>query len=448
MHKSFIRKTLITIAMTAALTLTTSVPSFAVTGDLPKAPKLDCTSAILMDAKSGEILYEKNAYEQRDPASVTKILTCMVALEHLDLDEVVTVDYQPVSEGTSIHLQEGETMSVRDIVYGMMVKSGNDAAEYLAYKVAGNIPDFCDMMNEKAKACGAKNTKFNNPNGLNPKEVNNLTTAYDLAVISREAMKDPQFRDIVQTAKLTIEPTNKSEKRKYKNSNRCLWDKKHKAEINGVETPFYYEGCIGVKTGYSSTAGNCFAGYVTRNGQDFITVVMNAPHEKQRYTEAIKLWDYAFANFRTYTAAKSGDVQDAIRVKRGSLAAVDIGLAEDCCITVTTKETPEETVKTEVVTTEETLEAPIKKGTVLGELVVYNNGEEATRQSLVALEEVEKGGPLSCIGIPDEYLPIFIIVLITALLIIILIWILRVRKRNEIRRKKREERRQQRNENV
>ena len=190
-----ITKTIISFVIAAALALIGTVPSFAEESGYDgadKAPKTTGTSVILMDAGSGTILYEKNAYKKRDPASMTKILNLLVCLDVLDFDEEVTVETHTTGQGTGINLQKGEKITIRDLAYAMMLGSANDAAEYLGYLAGGgDIDAFCDMMDAKAKELGALDTDYKNPNGLNPDKVNNVTTAYDLAVVAREAMKDP-----------------------------------------------------------------------------------------------------------------------------------------------------------------------------------------------------------------------------------------------------------------
>ncbi|MBQ4596747.1 MAG: D-alanyl-D-alanine carboxypeptidase, partial [Firmicutes bacterium] len=218
--------------LAAALFLTGVAPSFAAKSDEAEikpsakiswedAPAVEGTSAILMDAASGNILYEKNAHEKRDPASVTKIVTCLVVIETMDLDEQITVDFDVSNSGTSIDIKKGGTFTVEQLLYALMLPSANDAAVVLAKAAGGSIDNFCDMMNERAARCGAKDTNFTNPNGLNePIQPKHRTTAYDLAVITMEAMKNKTFKETVSTVDYTIPKTNKSKKRAFRNSNR------------------------------------------------------------------------------------------------------------------------------------------------------------------------------------------------------------------------------------
>ncbi|MFR2565311.1 MAG: D-alanyl-D-alanine carboxypeptidase family protein, partial [Anaerovoracaceae bacterium] len=158
---------LVAIVMITALTLSGVVPSFASGENKKEAPEVTGTSAILIDAGTGQILYEKNSREKRDPASITKILNCLVVLENMDLDSEVKVPYKIEQIGNNIDLKKGEVLTVEQLLYAMMVCSANDAAEILAVSTGGSIEEFCRMMNERAAECGAENTNFTNPNGLN-----------------------------------------------------------------------------------------------------------------------------------------------------------------------------------------------------------------------------------------------------------------------------------------
>lgn len=425
---------ILTIMLIAtALTFTGMVPSFAASGK-DDVPGISGTSAILIDAGSGDVLYEKNSHQQRDPASITKILNCMVVLDTLDFDREVTIDFEPVAEGSTIKLKKGEKIKVKDLVYGMMLFSGNDAAQVLGYTAGnGDMDAFCEKMNEKAKECGALDTVYTNPNGLNDKSVNNVTTAYDIAMVSRQAMKDPRFREIVSTARYVIPKTNKHKARKLKNSNRCLWDTKTKVKIDGRKTPLKYEGCKGIKTGYSSTAGDCFAGYVKKGNTELISVVLNAVHEEEKFQDTINIWNYGFANYKSYTVAKAGEVQYELNVRRGDKGEVDLGTFDAMKITVDRNAQPEETVTAEIEPAEDKITAPVKKGTVLAQAVIYDNGKEIARRDLVALENVEEGGPLSYIGIADEDVPGFVVLLILALITLFVIRVLWVKKKRASR---------------
>ncbi len=482
-RKHKIIKSLTAFVFAAALALTGTVPSFAAEKTFEGAgefPDTTSTSVIVMDAGSGEVLYEKDAHKKRDPASMTKILNLLVCLDTLDFDQEVTVEKNTTGEGTDINLQKGEKITIRNLAYGMMLASANDAAEYLGYLAGdGDIDAFCDMMDAKAKSLGATDTDYKNPNGLNPDKVNNVTTAYDLALMVREGMKDKRFREIVGTREYTIDATNKSKKRKLHNSNMCLYSEEIQKVADGdkealkkyiekyksnpdnyvpedeAELPdivrnaakaraeLMYKPCIGVKTGYTSSAGDCFAGFAKKGDMEIIAVVMNAPHAKNKFQDVKKLWKYSFANFKSYTAQSSDDFKYQMKVKRGSLREVDLGIKNDLKVTALKKDNPEESVTTEVELTEEKPMAPVKKGAVVGRLVAYENGEEVSSQDLVSLETAEEGGPLSYIGIADEDVPKFFILLGLAIVVLIIVrYMVKTSRKNKARRRRRAERRE------
>jgi len=422
------------VILAAALFLTGVAPSFAANSDevaikpsakisWEDAPAIEGTSAILMDAKSGEILYEKNAYEKRDPASIAKIMTCLVVLETMDLDEEVTstIDFDDTKGGVGINIKKGEVFNVKQLLYALMLMSANDAAEVLAIASGGTIDNFCDLMNERAVRCGAKNTHFNNPNGLNTTDKSNVTTAHDLTIISREAMKNEMFRKIVATVDYKIPKTNKSKARNLINVNRTISD----GEIESKETKEYaeytkkgfyrYEGAIGIKTGYTSAAGNCFCGWAVKDDTELIVVVMNSSTYETRFEDAIALWDYGFEKYYTYIAALANETVDEFGVKHGDKSKVAVSVLEDFGITLNKDDDADITV--EIETYEKKVMAPIKKGDELGTITVYKNDDAVAVRPLVAVEDVAKGGILSYIGIANEDIGTFVIILIVLLLI-------------------------------
>ena len=204
-------------------------------------PEITAQSAILIDADTGQILYEKDAYTERYPASTTKVMTALLAIENLDMDKVITCDSEvDGTSGSKMYLQEGEEARVEDLLYGMLLNSANDAAVALGIAVGGSTEKFVDMMNEKASQAGAKNTNFHNPNGL-PDELH-TTTAYDLAVITQAAFKHAKFREIVGTINYTMPATNMSGAREFKNGNNMLFDDQPRYTLdNGEMIPAKYD---------------------------------------------------------------------------------------------------------------------------------------------------------------------------------------------------------------
>ena len=449
-------RNIITTFAIAALILTGSAPYFAfaepadqagssetevtslATFDDSKVPDVSGGSVVLMNAENGDIIYEKNSHVIREPASVTKILNFLVVADELNPKQEVTVPEGVETRGTIVALQPGEVLTVEQLMYCMMLKSGNDAAEVLGNLAGGDQRNFALMMNEKAKACGALDTDYKNPNGLNEVEGKlNYTTAYDQAMITREALKRKIIRKVVSTSEYTVPKTNKSKARELVNSNACLWNDKRTVVIGDKNIPLKYTGCTGVKTGYTTSAGACYVGAAKRDGMELIVVSLHAPDSSAAFADAIKLWDYGFDHYKTYCVKKADKPVRQLSVKRGSLEKVNVGLEEDFALTVDKEYKVKGSIVTDVKIKDSKPAAPISKGAVMGTIEAYSyDGQLVGVKNLVALEDVEKGGPLSYIGIADESLwKFFLIVgLVIACLIALLIIVRRI---NIGRRKKR-----------
>lgn len=251
-------------------------------GDINYTDAYALTSAksmCVMEKCSKKVLYEKDMATMRANASTTKIVTAITVLQNCnDLDKVITVNDKSIGvEGTSIYLRKGEQISIRDLLYGLMLRSGNDSAVALAYEVGGTEENFVNMMNELCKTVGTKNTHFSNPHGLD--DINHYTTAYDLALVTAYALNNPIFAEIVSTRHHTIEKTNTSDKRYLSNKNRLL---------NSLD------GCIGVKTGFTSKAGRCLVSAIKRNGVVLVCVVLNCG---PMFEESVELLNKAFNEY-------------------------------------------------------------------------------------------------------------------------------------------------------
>ncbi len=257
-------------------------------GGTLKAGHLYAQCAVLMDAKSGKILFEKNPDKLMYPASITKLLTALVVLENCSLDDVVTVTKAATNvEPTIIGLSEGEQLSLKDLMYGMLMKSGNDAAIALAVHTAGSVEEFSKLMNEKAESLGAHNSNFANPNGLN--NTKHYTTASDYALIAREAAKNEVIRDACKTLVYTIDPTNKAGRRTVENTNEFLHDSGKAA---------HYEYGLGMKTGYTSDAAYTYAGLAEKDGITLVSVVLGSS-KAGKWADTALMMDYGFDMFTT-----------------------------------------------------------------------------------------------------------------------------------------------------
>lgn len=421
------------ILITTFMLIILTVPSFSWAGE--KKPKVDGTSVIMMDKASGQVLYARNSEEKRDPASITKILTCLIVLENLDQDKVVTITENSSHIGVNIDMHKGEKLTVEQLLYAMMLPSANDAARALAIATAGDIGSFCKMMNERARECGAESTHFTNPNGLNlAGQEHHRTTAKDLALITSEALDNKAFRKLVTTTSYTIPATNKSGERKLKTTNPLLKSSKS-IKVGGADIPLEYDKATGVKTGTTSVAGNCFAASAKDGNTELVAIVLNSG-EYTRFTDAIRLFEYGFSNFATEIPVKKNEEIEKLRVKRGACGYVSAGAGESLAVTCQRNDDGEivksgNTVK--MIPADEKVVAPIKKGEKVGTVqIVDKSGDIVKSTDAIALESVDKGGPLSVIGIPDNMVPLFVTVLINiAAIIAIARFLLRSRKKNK-----------------
>lgn len=263
----------------------------------PQGPTVESSAAIVMEANTGAILYEKNIHDKHYPASITKILTTLLAVENCDLEETVTFSSDAVykTEGTSIARDVDEQMSLKDTLYAVMLGSANECAYATAEHVGGTYENFVDMMNAKAKEIGCVDSHFSNPHGL-PDETH-VTSAYDMALISRAAIQNEKFRAITGTKKYTIPATNKHDEPVYLVN--------HNGMLTYYKTGKYvYEDCIGGKTGYTVAAGHTLVTYAERNGMLLICVVLKTS-QKGQYLDTTNLLDYCFDNFQMINIAKN-----------------------------------------------------------------------------------------------------------------------------------------------
>ena len=277
-------------------------PIEAAAGEVwPKGVKTESYSVVVLEQNSGAVLYKKHPYKERYPASITKIMTALVAIENSEMDEVVKFSHDAVylNEGDTSHISRevGEKMTMEQCLYGMMLESANECAWAIAEHVAGDVDSFVKMMNKRAKQIGCTHTHFANPNGL-PQD-DHYTCSMDMALISREAFNNKIFRTITGTRAYTIPPTNKHDVPTPLNN--------HHGMLNYYKTNKYlYDGCLGGKTGYTVPARNTLVTYAKRNDMTLVCVVMDAPSPGY-YTDTIRLFDYCFDNFVTYPIAETGE---------------------------------------------------------------------------------------------------------------------------------------------
>lgn len=438
--KRLIKNTLLTV--TAAAILVCGMPQL---GQLPEGdyaygattpPVLESNGGIAIDYHTGEVLYAKNENSQFEPASMTKMMTCILALENLQLTDIVTIDQETsFTGGSRIYLLEDEQITVQNLLYALMLESANDSAVALAKAVAGTVPDFAKMMNKKAKELGCTGTNFVNPNGLH--EEGHLSTPHDMALIAQYCMHNETFRELCTTYKYTIPQTNKQPERYLYNTNRLIYDTNTKINVNGVTRTCKYDGCIGIKTGYTPQAGGCLTSGVQKGDTEIITVVMNGT-DKGRFADTIALFDWVLANYHSEKAAAFDTNLGAIPVKGGAYRQVPVMVAEEAYVLLPS-EASSSVIRTEAVYNED-ITAPLEKGAKVGKLEVYMGDQLMTSVDIVTTKEMKKGTVLSYVGIENKqaYIIIGIIGVLLILFIVFFVWI-RVekarRRRERIRRR-------------
>jgi D-alanyl-D-alanine carboxypeptidase (penicillin-binding protein 5/6) len=279
-------------------------------------------AAVLIEEQTGAVLYAQNETAPLPMASTTKVMTALMVLEYGHLDEVVVTGRNAFGvPGSSIYLSLGEKLTLEQMLYGLMLASGNDAAVAIAEHIGGSVDNFCRKMTERASELGCKDTVFMTPHGL-PNKIHH-TTAYDLALIAREAMKYPLFRKIVSTQRATIPWEGRTYLRILNNKNRLLSS---------------YEGATGIKTGYTRAAGRCLVFGAERDGLEVVGVVLNCPNW---FDEAAKVMDYGFANYRYLLMLKDGEQVRSLPVTDGEEKEVSILLQGDLAAPVALEEWPQ-----------------------------------------------------------------------------------------------------------
>lgn len=340
---------------------------------------LDCKSAVLMDYGTGKIIYEQNSHEKLPPASVTKVMTMLLIMEALDSGKIsyedkVTISPQASSKnskGTMLLLEAGEVRTVKELMYGIAVESANDACIAMAEHISGSEEEFVKLMNKRAKELGAKDSNFVNPNGL-PID-GHVTTAYDLAVLSRELIKYERIFDFISQYMVKVYVGKKN------NILREL--------VNKNKMVRFYNDVDGIKTGWAEEAGYCISVTAKRNNLRLISIIMGSPKVDIRNKEARKLIDYGFANFSSLIIAKKGDKIQEVNVSKGSSLKVNAVAERDVSVLLSKGEEKNIEKKAEL---PEFLSAPIKKGEKIGELVISVNEKEMSRHNLVCDADVSK----------------------------------------------------------
>ena len=323
-------------------------------------------ACVIIDEHSGRILLSHNADTPLPMASTTKVMTALLAIEGGDLDAPVTCSRTAFGvPGTSIYLAEGETLSLRDMLYGLMLASGNDAATAIAEHIGGTAEEFCRMMTVRAAELGCRSTVFLTPHGL-PCE-GHYTTAHDLALIAREAMKHAVFREIVGTVRATIPWENRAYDRVLNNKNRLLNT---------------YEGATGIKTGYTKKAGRCLVFGAERNGLEIIGVVLNC---WDWFDEAARLMDLAFERCESVTMLAAGESVGTVTVRNSNGCTVDAVIAADLTGVI-----PRGTVPSIEIDLPDQVDAPVSSGQFLGTARLVSGGVVVAQTDILAQEDIAR----------------------------------------------------------
>lgn len=333
---------------------------------LPPSPSVTSAASVVIEVSSGFALFGSNAHMKLPMASTTKIMTALVAVENASLDDMVTVSPNAYGvEGSSMYLLLGETVSMRDLLYGLMIASGNDAAIAIAEHVGGSVEAFAEMMNDRAQELGLYNTHFVTPNGLHDED--HYTTAYDLAIITAAALEHDTIDEIVGSQYYTTQTGD--HERVFRNKNKLLWN---------------YDGADGVKTGYTIAAGKCLIFSATRGSMRVIGVTLRS---SDIFYDARNMLDYAFENYENRVVVAKGKPVAWIDVEGGYKNQLALCSNEDIMLPVAKGSADGYAIRLNV---DDVAAAPILAGDVLGTLTVYDELGRSKAVKLTAAATIER----------------------------------------------------------
>lgn len=421
-----------------ALTMSLMLPATALAAavDVPEM-EVKGTAALLVDGDYGDILYEQNAHEKRYPASITKVMTALLVLEAIDAGKFALTDVVTATEGMNADLSAdgstqdikiGEAMTVNDLLHCLLITSANESANILAIHVVGSLGAFVDMMNARAKALGCTGTHFANCHGLHNDD--HYTTAYDIYLFAKEAMKYPTFREIVGSKDGHIAATNLHKERTLHSTNALIstWN------ITG----YYYKYALGIKTGYTPEAGYCLASSALKDGKTLYAVVMGAENikgddgkitDRQTFSESARLLEWGFNNFTRQNILDSTYFAGTIPVAYSegeNYVGMEVRGSLEATLPKGMDPTKFEKVKA---LNAESLAAPVEKGAVLGSVTVLYDGKEYGSLPLVAVAGVERSELLYRLDqirqfFDQLWVKILLLVLIFVILYFLLRWLL------------------------
>ena len=379
---------------------------------------ISAEAAILIDTKTGIVLYEKNANEKKYPASTTKILTSIIIIENCNINDSITITKSAISAipsgYSSAYLTEGEQMSIKDLLTLFLVHSANDAGYILAEYFSNSIENFANVMNQKANEIGCKNSHFTNPSGIHNAE--HFSTAYDLSLIANYCMKNETFRSIVRLPKCTISATNKFGIRQYSNTN----------ELLNPLSKYFISDCIGIKTGYTKEAKNCLISCFSKDNLELLSVVLGSSNSNgtynSRFVDTHALYNYGYTNYSRKVIAHTNDIITTIQIKNASKETKELNLLLENDITALVKQ--DETIENPQISLEEKILAPIDKNTKLGTVTYSINGIQYT-ENLVAANDVK----------PSYFLLILLLTFLVIFFVIMIIIFLNFKKKKRKKKK-------------
>lgn len=337
------------------------------------------SSCLLMDAKTGKIIYAKNAYEKMYPASTTKLMTAILTLENCKLTDTAIVSHNAIYSipvGYShASLKEDEELTIEQLLNVLLIPSANDAAIVLAEHISGSVEKFSKLMNEKAKSLGCLNTNFVNPNGIQNK--NHYSTAYDLALIGKYALKFPDIKRIAMVKQYTLPTTNKYDKtdRIFNATNGLIND--------DVLNKNYYEYATGLKTGYTDASGYCIVSTAKKDDKELIAVILNSNSISKRYSDCKTLFNYGFDNYEYITIQDEKAVVKQVEIENGSKSSKNLNVVVKDKIEVFTKNDTDLSKLEPTIEINESLKAPLAENTVIGK-ITYNIDSEEITSDLIA----------------------------------------------------------------
>jgi D-alanyl-D-alanine carboxypeptidase (penicillin-binding protein 5/6) len=440
-------------ALLALLILLCAAPAALATFD-PEA-ETSTKHIVLMDANSGSVLYEKNGEDRAYPASTTKIMTCILALENGNLDDKVTVGDEVqrgfYSQSSMMGLHPGETLTLRDLIYGLMLISGNDAAAAIAVHISGSTEAFAELMNQKAASLGMNDTHFVNPHGVHKED--HYTTAHDMARLAAYALQNADFRAIVSKGSYNVPATNKDKDGyQLENSNKLVHTKSDSSDS------YEYRYAIGIKTGDTDAAGRCLIAAAEKDGVTLVSVQYNDPDSNYRFKLAADLFDWGFANFSTVDASTLGLPSTVdVTVKNCSfddetdgLLTLNVDLTDKKIARLSSElnriKDSVSSITTSVATIGE-LTAPVKKGDKLATVSYQFEGKTLFTADAYASRDVQAmgGGVVNTPGVPQLENPTprggsagpwLFIILVAVVILLIVVGIAALRNRRSVRRRR------------